>query len=111
VKIMSEPNGQTIQLSIENWRSAFNDPSNRTYLNQKDYDSADTSAAASIAASNGLRRDTGAGTSPGVAPGSPAGYGGSGTGSVGSMSGGSYGSYPDGETVYNEPSYLGTNQA
>lgn len=61
VKIMAEPTGQMISLSIENWRAAFNQPSNRTYLNQKDYDAGDTSAQATIAASNGMKRDSGAG--------------------------------------------------
>jgi hypothetical protein len=53
---------QGIQLSIENWLAAFNTASNRSYLNQKDYDSADTSAAATIACSNGTMRNGGANT-------------------------------------------------
>lgn len=66
VRIIAAPEEQAIELSIENWRAAFNQASNRNYLGQKDYDSADTSAAATIAASNGMRRDTGAGG--GIAP-------------------------------------------
>jgi hypothetical protein len=61
VGIIAAPSGQAIQLSVENWLAAFNSASNRSYLNQKDYDSSDTSAAATMAAANGLRRDTGAG--------------------------------------------------
>lgn len=53
VKILPSPQTQTIRLSIENYLAALNAASNRSYLNQKDYDSADTSAAATIAASNG----------------------------------------------------------
>lgn len=76
VKIVTTPEQQIIQLSIENWRAAFNQPSNRTYLNQKDYDSADTSAQATIAASNGLRRDSGAGSGVGIGTGVGMGPGG-----------------------------------
>lgn len=60
VRIVAEPEQQLIQLAVENWLAAFNAPSNRTYMNQKDYDAADVSAAATMAAANGLRRDTGA---------------------------------------------------
>lgn len=59
VRVGAEPKGQTIQLSVENWLAAFNQPSNRTYQNQADYDATDTSAAASLAASNGMRREAG----------------------------------------------------
>lgn len=68
VRIVSSPGGdgqngtQAIQVSIENWLAAFNAASNRSYLNQKDYDSADTSAAATLAASNGTMRNGGAGS-------------------------------------------------
>jgi len=65
VRIVAAKDGQAIQLSVENWLTAFNAASNRSYLNQKDYDSSDTSAAATIAASNGLRRDSGAGAGSG----------------------------------------------
>lgn len=60
VRLISEPEQQIIELSVENWLAAFNQPSNRSYLNQSDYDSNDTSAQATLAASNGTRRDTGA---------------------------------------------------
>lgn len=66
VRVTAAPDEQAIQLSVENWRAAFHQPSNRTYLGQKDYDSADTSAQATIAASNGLRRDSGAGAAAGA---------------------------------------------
>jgi hypothetical protein len=65
VRIASEPESQTLQLSVENWLAAFSQASNRSYLNQKDYDPADTSAQATIAASNGIRRETGGATSGG----------------------------------------------
>jgi hypothetical protein len=51
----SQPETQTIRLSVENYLAAFNQASNRSYLNQKDYDSADVSAAATLAAANGAR--------------------------------------------------------
>lgn len=92
VKIVTEPEQQVIQLSVENWRAAFNAPSNRTYQGQKDYDAADTSAAATLAASNGMRRDTG-GAGAG-APGAPGdmGPGGNSGGSLsGNGVGGAYG--------------------
>lgn len=86
VKLVTEPEQQVIQLSVENWLAAFNQPSNRSYLNQKDYDSADTSAQATIAASNGMRRDGGASPGSGGVPG---------PGTGGSITGGGFpSSYP-----------------
>lgn len=61
VSIAAAPDGQTITLVIENYLSFTTQPSNRSYLNQKDYDSADTSAAATIASANGLRSGSGGG--------------------------------------------------
>lgn len=90
VKIMAEPDQQMIQMSVENWRAAFNQASNRSYLNQQDYDSGDLSAAATIAASNGLKRDTGAGA---------------GSSDVG---GGSYGVGPGGNAIgFGDANYMG----
>jgi hypothetical protein len=60
VRITTAPKTQTIQLSAEKYLAFYSKASNRSYLNQKDYDSADTSASATITAANGLRRDTGA---------------------------------------------------
>lgn len=60
VSFTAAPQGQTIRLNIENYLAFFSEASNRSYLNQKDYDAADTSAAATLAASNGLRRNSGA---------------------------------------------------
>ncbi len=93
VKIVAAPDQQIIQMSVENWRAAFNQPSNRTYMGQKDYDSADTSAQATLAASNGMRRESG-----GAGAGSPGGVGmGPGGDSSGSETGnglgGSYDSF------------------
>lgn len=59
VRVVMAPEEQLIEVTLENWRAAFNAASNRTYLNQKDYDSADTSAQATISAANGRRRDSG----------------------------------------------------
>jgi len=64
VAITGRPGDQTIVLSVESWLAAFSQASNRTYLNQSYYDPDDTSAQATIAASNGMRRDNGA--SPGL---------------------------------------------
>lgn len=52
VKVMPAPDSQTIVLEVENYLSLFSAASNRSYLNQKDYDSADTSAQATLAAAN-----------------------------------------------------------
>lgn len=65
VSIIAAPEGQTIRLSVENYLSFSTQASNRSYLNQKDYDSADNSAAATLAAANGLRRGSGAGAGTG----------------------------------------------
>lgn len=56
VDVLPSPETQRIQLRAENYLAAFNDPSRRTYLGQKDYDSGDLSAAASIAAANTPRQ-------------------------------------------------------
>lgn len=111
VGLQSEPEQQLIQLNVENWLAAFNQPSHRSYMNQKDYDPADDSAAATLAASNGVRRETGGasasppavGSNPSVTPGF--GY----TGSGGYVA---YTPYPDNTSVqYDNPSYLGTQLA
>lgn len=56
LRFSAEPSQQKIELSIENYLAYTTHPSERSYLNQKDYDPADTSAAATIAAANGLRQ-------------------------------------------------------
>lgn len=112
-----QPSGQTLTLSAEKYLSFFSQASNRSYLGQKDYDANDNSAAATIAAANGMRRDTGAAGAPvsdggtvpsGTNPNVPStGYGF--TGSAGYVS---YTPYPDNTSVeYNNPSYLGTSNA
>jgi len=94
LKINAGSDTQTIQLNVENWLAAFNQPSNRSYLNQKDYDSADNSAAATIAASNGQMKNAGGTTPPaGVLPGISTGIGGGGAAGGGLTGGGLGGSY------------------
>lgn len=66
VRVVAAPEGQTIQLGVENYLAFFSAASQRSYLNQKDYDAADTSAAATMAAANGLRRSSGASAGGGV---------------------------------------------
>lgn len=61
VSLRAAPEGQTIALSVEKYLAFYSRASNRSYLNQKDYDSADVSAAATIAAANGLRSASGGG--------------------------------------------------
>jgi hypothetical protein len=56
ISIMPGAESQTIQLSVENYLAALNQASNRSYMNQADYDAADVSAAATLAASNGSMR-------------------------------------------------------
>lgn len=66
VKIIPSTASQTIQLSVENYLAAFAQASNRSYLNQADYDPADTSAQATLAAANmGRGSAVGGGTSGG----------------------------------------------
>jgi hypothetical protein len=78
VGIADSPKTQAIRLSVENYLAAFNQASNRSYLGQKDYDSADTSAAATIAAANGARHAGGvaSGGSSGSGPSYPGPIGG-----------------------------------
>jgi hypothetical protein len=61
VRFVAAPKAQSLQLSVENYLAYTTQASNRSYLNQTDYDSADTSAAATIAAANGLRSHSGGG--------------------------------------------------
>lgn len=44
---------QSIEITIENYLAAFGQPSNRTYLNSKDYDPGDASGIAALTAANG----------------------------------------------------------
>ncbi|PTQ13725.1 hypothetical protein CLG96_00115 [Sphingomonas oleivorans] len=52
-KIIGDMTSQLISLDIESYLGFFSQPSNRTWLNQKDYDPGDNSAASSIAIANG----------------------------------------------------------
>lgn len=56
VKIDPSPEVQAIRLQVENYLASFNQASNRSYLNQKDYDPTDTSPEATMAAVNGARK-------------------------------------------------------
>lgn len=73
IQISGDPASQTVAVSIENYLSSISGGSNKTYMNQKDFDSGDNSAAATIAAANGLDGATG----------SNSGYGGGGGGGGG----------------------------
>lgn len=53
VSIGGSPEGQTISVSVESYLASLSEPSNRTLLSQKDYDSGDLSAEKSIAIANG----------------------------------------------------------
>lgn len=68
---------QMIEITIENYLVAFSQPSNRTYLNSKDYDPGDRSGEAAVTAANG------AGTMPGGDVGTGGGSGGAGIGRYG----------------------------
>jgi len=65
VEIQPSTETQVIRIKLENYLAAFNMASNRSYMNQKDYDSADTSASATLAAANGARKGTGGNSSGG----------------------------------------------
>lgn len=56
VHVQPGPKTASIVLTVENYLNDLNDASNRSYLNQSTYDSADVSAAATMAAANGARR-------------------------------------------------------
>jgi len=55
IKISGSPEEQTVTLSVENYINTLSGSSSKTYLAQKEYDSNDESAAAAIAAANGLQ--------------------------------------------------------
>src|SRR5439155_6642268 len=74
VDIHPSPTTQTIELRLENFVAILSGPSNRSYLGQADYDPADTSAAATLAAANNARGA--AGVAAGVGVGSSFGVGG-----------------------------------
>lgn len=61
VKIVAAPEQQQILLSVENYLAYTTQASNRSYLSQAEFDAADTSAAATLAAANGLRSAGGGG--------------------------------------------------
>jgi hypothetical protein len=54
VVISGSPDAQRITLTIENYLVTLAGASNKNYLSQKQYDSGDNSAAATISAANGL---------------------------------------------------------
>lgn len=60
VDIHPSPTTQTIELRLENFVALIGQASNRSYLGQADYDPADTSAAATLAAANNARGAAGA---------------------------------------------------
>ncbi len=51
--IVGDPGEQTIELTIETYLASLSSPSNRTYLDQEEFDPLDTSAEAAIALGNG----------------------------------------------------------
>lgn len=73
VRMTAAPKSQTIELSVENYLAYTTQASNRSYMNQKDYDPADTSAPATLAAANGLKSG-GSGAVPGGGGGDRTGY-------------------------------------
>lgn len=63
-KISGSVESQVITLEIESYLASLSEASNRTYLDQKEFDSGDLSAEAAIAIANGT---SGSGLSPAVA--------------------------------------------
>lgn len=55
LRLLPRRDSQVIRLEIEGYRALLNQASNRSYLDQKRYDAADTSAAATIGAANGVK--------------------------------------------------------
>jgi hypothetical protein len=64
-KIVPAPDSQSIIIEVENYLSLLSGASMRTYMNQSDYDPADTSARATIAAANGAKTGPAAGVGGG----------------------------------------------
>lgn len=54
LSISGDPSSQTVELHIENYLATLSGSQNKTYLIQNLYDASDTSAAATIAAANGM---------------------------------------------------------
>lgn len=79
VLIGGNTDSQTIEITIENYLTAFSQASNRTYLNSKDYDPGDRSGEAAVTAANG------AGTMPGGDVGTGGAFGGGGRYSGGTI--------------------------
>ena len=77
--ISGSPDEQTVELTIETYLASLSGASNRTYLDQADFDPADTSAEAAIAIANGTQGN-GLSGGGGYGGGSdyPGGYGGGG---------------------------------
>jgi hypothetical protein len=65
VEIVPSPESQSIRLHCENYLALLSQASNRSYLGQKDYDPADTSAQATIGAANGATNGPAALVTPG----------------------------------------------
>lgn len=89
--ITGDPGQQVIELTIETYLASLSGASNRTYLDQADFDPDDHSAEAAIAIANGTQ---GNGLSGG------GGYGGSVTPSYGGSYGGSRGGYYQNEVLF-----------
>jgi hypothetical protein len=51
-EIVPRPDGSSIQIRVENYHALFSNASNRDYLSQSEFDSADQSARATIGAAN-----------------------------------------------------------
>lgn len=73
--IRPSPENQTIEIQIESYLASLSQASNRTYLDQKQFDPGDLSADAAIAIANGKNGNGLAGTGGGGMPGN-GGYGG-----------------------------------
>lgn len=61
-RIVPAPDSQTIEIDVETFRVLWGAASRRSYASQADYDSGDTSAAATIAAINAAGKGAGAAT-------------------------------------------------
>lgn len=63
--IDSSPGNQIMTLEIEGYVAAFSDASNRTYLDQEDFDPGDLSAAAALGSANGTSGNSIVNNTPG----------------------------------------------
>jgi hypothetical protein len=62
VQLMGSPSGQTVKLDVESYLASLKQASNRSYLDQAEFDPLDNTAALTIGAANGATKGVVSGT-------------------------------------------------